>query len=135
MLSDNSAATGGALFMQGGATTFVTNTIIAYSRTGGNCSGTISASIYSISSDFSCAPLLKIDPLLTALGNYGGPTQVHMLKLGSPAIDGVPGTPTPGGDQSGFLRSADGSYDIGAVERQANDSDLAPRLYLPLIKR
>jgi hypothetical protein len=37
--------------------------------------------------------------------------------------------------QRGFPRPPDGSYDIGALERQANDSDLAPRLYLPLIKR
>ena len=49
-----------------------------------------------------------LDPLLTALGNYGGPTQVHMLKRG---------------------------YDIGAVERQMGDSDLTPSLYLPLVVR
>jgi hypothetical protein len=77
-----------------------------------------------------------LDPLLTGLGNYGGPTLVHMLKLGSPAIDGVVGTDAPTADQRGAPRpNPFGSFDIGAVERQPNDSDLAPRLYLPLIVR
>ena len=71
-----------------------------------------------------------------ALGNYGGPTMVHMLKLGSPAVDGIVGSDAPATDQRGLPRPGpDGSYDIGAVERQPTDSNLAPRLYLPLIKR
>jgi hypothetical protein len=76
-----------------------------------------------------------LDPLLTALGNYGGPTPVHMLKLGSPAIDGVVGNDAPATDQRGKPRPQGGGYDIGAVERQPSDSDLVPRVYLPLILR
>ena len=76
-----------------------------------------------------------LDPLLTALGNYGGPTQVHMLKSLSPAKDGIVGTDAPGTDQRGVLRPQDLGFDIGAVERQPGASDLAPRLYLPLIRR
>jgi len=147
-LSSNSATTGGALYMLSGYPTLLTNTIIAYRPAGGNCSGTISSSIYSISSDNTCAlaGLVKtlnpnnLDPLLTALGNYGGPTLVHMLKLGSPAIDVIPkftngcGT-TVSTNQRGAPRPINGKCDIGAVERQLADSDLAPRLYLPLIVR
>ena len=77
----------------------------------------------------------NVDPMLTALGNYGGPTQVHMLKLGSPAIDGVAGSDAPTTDQRGLPRPQGGSYDIGSVKRQPTDSDLVPRLYLPLVQR
>jgi hypothetical protein len=141
-LSNNSAATGGALFMESGITTVLTNTIVAYSSAGGNCSGTITAAKFSLSSDNSCALTGPVnghnpnglDPLLTALGNYGGPTLVHMLEPGSPAIAGVLGNDAPATDQRGQPRpGSDGSYDIGAVERQPTDSDLAPRVYLPLI--
>ena len=70
-----------------------------------------------------------------ARGNYGGPTQVHMLKLGSPAIDGVVGNGAPSTDQRDFVRPQGNGYDIGAVERQSTDSDVAPWIYLPLILR
>jgi hypothetical protein len=73
---------------------------------------------------------------LTGLGNYGGPTLVHMLEHNSPAIAGVVGNDAPGTDQRGQPRSGpDGSYDIGAVERQPADSHLAPWLYVPLLRR
>ncbi len=42
----------------------------------------------------------------------------------------------PLAEQRGFPRPGpDGSYDIGAVERQPSDVDVIPRLDLPLIKR
>ena len=143
-LSNNSAPTGGALFMESGITTVLTNTIVAYSYAGGNCSGTLTAAKFSLSSDNSCALTglvnghnpNSLDPLLTGLGNYGGPTLVHMLNLGSPAIAGVVGNDAPAIDQRGQPRpGTDGSYDIGAVERQRDDSSLAPRVYLPLVMR
>jgi predicted outer membrane repeat protein len=144
-LSSNSAASGGALFMQSGYTATLTNTIVADSPTGGNCSGPISSSAYSISSDLTCALsglVHGVNPnglilLLTGLGNYGGPTQVHMLRLGSPAIDGIVGSNAPVTDQRGHPRPVDGDgdtvigYDIGAVVRQPSDSSLAPLLFLP----
>ncbi len=145
-LANNSATVGGALYMAAGHQTVLTNTILADSPTGGNCFGTITASKFTFSSDNSCAlpagNTIKgqnpngLDPLLTALGNYGGPTQVHMIKSDSPAKDGVVGSDAPLIDQRGLPRPGpDGSYDIGAVERQPNDSDLAPRIYLPLLLR
>jgi hypothetical protein len=144
-LSGNRATTGGALFMESGYTTVLTNTILAYSPSGGNCSGTLTASKFTFSSDNTCAlPSANtihglnpngLDPLLTGLGNYGGSTQVHMLKLGSPAIDGIVGSDAPATDQRGLPRPQGNGYDIGAVERQPSDSDLAPRVYLPLSTR
>lgn len=81
-LSNNSANSGGALFILSGCTTALTNTIVAYSPSGGNCNGAISASRYSLSSDLTCALTgtvknmnpNNVAPLLTALGNYGGQT-------------------------------------------------------------
>ncbi len=144
-LSGNAATTGGALYTSDGATTVLTNTILAYSPTGGNCVGSIAASKFTFSSDNTCAlPAANtikgmnpngLDPLLMALGNYGGPTQVHMLKLGSPAIDGVVGSDAPSTDQRGLPRPQGGGYDIGAVERQPSDVDIIPKLWLPLIVR
>ena len=134
-LSGNSAALGGALRAETIARTILTNTIVAYSTSGGNCSGPVASSKYSIDSDGTCAlggtGDMQGDPLLTALGNFGGATLVHMPKTGSPAIDGVFGNDAPGKDQRGKNRPAPPRYDNGAVERQPNDSSLAPRLYLP----
>jgi hypothetical protein len=119
------------------------NTLIADSPSGGNCQGkAVTSSKYSLSSDNTCAlagvgDRNGVDASITGLGNYGGPTQVHMLKAGSPAIDGVVGSDAPATDQRGWARPQGGGYDIGAVERQPTDSDipLLPGLYLALILR
>jgi hypothetical protein len=58
-----------------------------------------------------------------------------MLRLGSPAIDGIVGNDAPSTDQRGLPRPQGGGYDIGAIERQPSDSDLTPRVYLPLVQR
>jgi len=102
---------------------------------------------------------LHADPLLAALGNYGGPllgadnrpTLVHMPKAGSPAIDGVVGSDAPSTDQRGVPRPQNGGqgggYDIGAVEVTAADlvtptptptatpAGAIPRAYLPFLRR
>ncbi len=142
-VSNNGAAIGGAVFMLGTADTALTNTVLAYSARGGNCSGTVTASKDSLSSDDTCGlggPVKGLnpnglDPLLTALANFGGLTQVHMLKLGSPAIDGVAGNDAPAFDQRDAPRPAFAGYDIGAVERQPTDTGLAPWLWLPTVRR
>jgi hypothetical protein len=120
------------------------NSLVAYSPNGGNCGGaaltTNNSDKDSLSSDNTCAlsgpgSQNNVDPLLTALGNYGGSTQVHMLKPGSPAIDGVSGSDAPATDQRGKPRPQGSGYDIGAVERQPGDIDAIPRLWLPIILR
>ncbi|MDN5925342.1 MAG: hypothetical protein L0H70_10150, partial [Xanthomonadales bacterium] len=68
-----------------------------------------------------------LDPLLGPLSNYGGPTDVMLPQLGSPAIDGTacqwtqqqPGYPfadAPSTDQRGVLRPQGMACDIGAAE-------------------
>jgi hypothetical protein len=67
--------------------------------------------------------LLDKDPMLGPLANNGGPTQTMALLPGSPAINAgnnllavdAQGNPLTT-DQRGFLRVADGTVDIGAVE-------------------
>lgn len=68
---------------------------------------------------------VPIDPLLAALGNYGGPTQTHRLLPGSPAIDAgsdalavdTVGDPLANDQRGvGFPRIAGSAVDIGSVE-------------------
>ena len=140
-LANNSAADGDGIFQLTDSAMSLNNSIIAYSATGSNCSGSISTAQYSLSSDSSCTltgtgNLASTDPLLSALDNYGGPTLVHMLKTGSPAINAVGGG-APANDQRGVTRPqpAAGLPDMGSVERRASDSDFPPRLYLPVVRR
>ena len=56
------------------------------------------------------------NPLLTPLGNYGGPTQTMALLPGSAAIDAGTSTDAPSTDQRGESRF--GAFDIGAFESQ-----------------
>ena len=59
----------------------------------------------------------NVDPLLTALGDFGGSTQVRMLQADSPAINAaVVGANSPARDQRGIVRPFGGAPDIGAVE-------------------
>jgi len=59
-----------------------------------------------------------LDPLLTALGNYGGPTQTMVLQKGSPALDvGSNGLGLTNDQRgAGFPRVVNGTADIGATE-------------------
>jgi hypothetical protein len=139
--SGNSARSGGGMqLLAGSAPITLTNTIVAYSPSGGNCNGAITAAKYSLSSDLTCAlpgagNLLNTDPLLTGLGNYGGLTLAHMPKANSPAIDGVVGSDALTTDQRGLPRPVLPGFDIGAIERQPNDIDIVPHLWAPLARR
>lgn len=119
--SNNTAPQGGALYILPAATAVLTNTILAYSPSGGNCNGKINSAKYSISSDKTCALAGAgdhngLDPLLKPLGFYGGPTKTNVPKIGSPAIDGVIGNDAPPADQRSIPRPQGSGYDIGAVE-------------------
>jgi hypothetical protein len=64
-----------------------------------------------------------LDPKLSALGNYGGPTKTHAPLAGSPTIDAgsnalaVDANNNPlTADQRGLARTVNGKVDIGAVE-------------------
>lgn len=62
------------------------------------------------------------DPMLTGLGNFGGPTATALPLSGSPVIDQGNLAFCPLIDQRSFDRS-DGACDIGAVERLPEDVD------------
>ena len=124
----------------------ITNTIVANSPTGGNCnnwSGSLTqltSGGHNLSSDLSCtltgtADANGFNPLLTGLGHYGGPTEVHLPKLGSPAIDQATSIGTTIFDQRHLIRPRGAGYDIGAVERQPDDYDLVPKVFLPAALR
>jgi hypothetical protein len=61
-----------------------------------------------------------LDPLLSGLGNFGGPTQTHALQAGSPALNAGNNNAALTADQRGgtFVRVSGASADIGAFEAQ-----------------
>lgn len=63
-------------------------------------------------------PHSQVDPLLGALGNYGGSTQSFALRPGSPAIDAGDDSVCPATDQRGIERPQGAHCDIGAFESQ-----------------
>lgn len=66
----------------------------------------------------------RLATLLAPLGDYGGKTKTHALKVGSPALDAGKGSLTDAQDQRGYAREydlsvadgIDGYRDIGAYE-------------------
>src|SRR5262249_59336165 len=70
-----------------------------------------------INSDLVGTSTNPIDPMLSPLGFYGGPTQTHLLLPGSPALAAgdIAFAALPY-DQRGYDRIVNGSVDIGAVE-------------------
>jgi len=133
--SSNSAGKGANILTSGGRAT-VQNSIMANSPREANCSGAITSNGYNMSSDGTCAfynsgDRNNTDPLLGALGNYGGPTQTIPLLSGSPAIDA--GNPSGCTDGQGHLLKTDQrgqprpdkkedttGCDMGAYERQTD---------------
>ena len=108
----------------------LTNTIVA-NNVGSQCGGT--ADFVSLGnnldSDSTCGltdpdDLPGVDPKLFPLDNHGGPTQTHLPKPASPAIDAGDDALAPATDQRGTTRPQGAASDIGAVERTA--TDLAP---------
>lgn len=104
---------GGGILLDFTATLFIDNTIIA-----GNTSNVTSEpniggfGLVSTSG----ANLTSGDPLLTPLGDFGGPTETMVPTAGSPAGGtGIPTANTPALDQRGFPRII-GILDLGAVE-------------------
>jgi hypothetical protein len=106
------------------------NTIVASSKSGANCAGTIISKGHNLSDDGSCGLAGTGDLNNTAAGldpagltSNGGATQTVDLLPGSPAIDAVPladCTDTSGAsvatDQRGIGRPQGAACDIGSVE-------------------
>lgn len=122
--SGNSSAfnVGGGIYNDAAATlTSITNTFIANSPTGGNCTGTIPAGSGNLASDATCnaawGTITAGTHYNTTLASNGGLTQTHALIVvaGNPAIDtgGACGLAT---DQRGVTRPQGAACDIGAYE-------------------
>jgi hypothetical protein len=108
-ISANSAATGGGLAnARNTATVTLTNTIVAGQTAGGDVTGNYTGSNNLIGPN--------VNPLLSPLGNYGGPTKTMALLPGSPAIGGGTATGAQPFDQRGQPRF--GHVDIGAFQSQ-----------------
>ena len=131
-IADNSAFNGGGIQAAGPVT--MADTIVGYNTltggTGADFDGSISNdSGYNLIADSTGSSgftqpsdLLDVDPLLSALGNWGGPTQTISLLPGSPAIDSGSNalaafdSTALATDERGDPRINNGIVDIGAVE-------------------
>jgi hypothetical protein len=141
--ASNGTGTGGGLFNNGG-TFNVQNTIIAnntadtdpdasgsFSEPGGNGYNLITNNS---SGSFSSGnhDQIGVDPFLSVLGNFGGPTKT-MLPLGfpesaNPAIDNGLASIAPVTDQRGVIRpdETEANVDIGAVETTGMSVSISP---------
>jgi hypothetical protein len=130
-VSANSAPAGGGLInVNNSATVTLTNTIVAKQTSGGDISGAVRpASANNLIGNGSGMTGISngsngnqvgtasapIDPKLSTLGDYGGPTMTMVPLPGSLAIGGgTTGSGIPSTDQRGFAR--DSSIDIGAFQ-------------------
>jgi hypothetical protein len=112
---------GGSQIDNNSGTLSLENSILAYSGSGSNASGTITDDGYNISSDGSAnfgggSSYNFTDPLLGPLANNGGPTLTMALLPNSPAIDSGVTNNAPATDQRGYARPAGSGFDIGAFE-------------------
>jgi len=87
----------------------------------GSSSSNGNGNLVETSSGFAGSIVSTADPMLTSLGNFGGPTPTMFPLPGSPAIDAIACTNAPPTDQRGYLRPDPGNTsatpcDIGAVE-------------------
>ncbi|HEX2905234.1 MAG TPA: choice-of-anchor Q domain-containing protein, partial [Phototrophicaceae bacterium] len=108
---------GAGLYITRGATTNMTNSIIANSQSG-DCiqnGGTITLTEKNLIEDGSCGATLSGDPLLDPLADNGGPTLTHALQYGSPALNAVTEN-CLATDQRGLTRPRGNGCDLGAFE-------------------
>lgn len=141
-LVNNSAVNrGGGIYINGNTTFTLHNSIVASNQSGvGNqdlwikTNPTVTVTHSLIRDDVGLAAwgitttggnILGVDPKLSALGNYGGPTRTHLLAADSVAIDAAASS-LLSTDQRGQMRVVGGAADIGAVEMQAAVPSTAP---------
>ncbi|MBI5963832.1 MAG: S-layer homology domain-containing protein [Chloroflexi bacterium] len=120
-LSGNSAnGVGGGIRNED--TMLYSNTIVANSISGGDCSNlwTISTNTNNLVEDGSCGATLSSDPNLGSLASNGGGTQTMALLPGSPAIDAGDDATCAVTDQRGITRPQGAHCDIGAYELDVN---------------
>jgi hypothetical protein len=106
-VSRNLSPLGGGIYQQGG-TLVIFNSIVAGNNqdVGGDIHGTAA---------FTGANIINVDPWLSPLGDYGGPTLTMPPQPGSPAID-AGATTGFFTDQRGYPRVRGIAPEIGATE-------------------
>jgi len=141
-ISGNTAPGGAGIYNASGHAVTVSNTIVARNilsgtgNTGPDAFGSINSLGYNLigqtdgstgwnTYDLTGTASKPLDPKLSPLGNYGGPTQTMALLPGSPALNAgwsalaVDGNDNPlTTDQRGLPRIYGPSVDIGAYESQ-----------------
>lgn len=124
-IAGNSATAAGGGFYASYSLINLSNTIIAGSSSGGDCTavgGTLATNVRNLIQDDSCGGVADLsgDPNLGPLQNNGGTTETHALLTSSIAIDaGNNGAAIAAGltgDQRGWPRIQGANVDIGAYE-------------------
>lgn len=149
-IANNSARYGGGIARYGPATVRFYNTILANNGENGNCwmvdpnvtDPPISLGFNLSNDDDADCNLTQpsdrknVDPQLSALGDWGGPTQTMLPASTSPAVDRGQCDPDTRSDQRGLPRLQGPACDIGAVEVQATEAQPPVHsVFLPLVKR
>jgi hypothetical protein len=122
-ISANTASGGGSGLANTGGTATITDSIVYddFDYTGGADLYVPAGSLSSTHSDISGGPdtgasgNIDAEPLLAALGSYGGSTQTMALLPGSPCLGGGTNSGATT-DQRGIAVPQSGRYDIGAFE-------------------
>ena len=117
------------------------NSIVANAVAGSDCAGDITSAGGNIDEDGSCGldpelgDLPETDPMLGGLANNGGPTDTHLPRAGSPAINAIALDACRDAkgvrllvDQRGVRRPQGGACDIGSVEVAVSTRSLISRI-------
>lgn len=126
-ITGNSGTTSGGLDSQGGVN--LQNTILALNLNNGqpsDCSGTVNSSGHNLVGSLSGCTIVgnetgniyNQDPLLSPLEDMGGPSPLHLLQPGSPAVDSGNDATCEFLDQRELSRPQFASCDIGSAEAQ-----------------
>ncbi len=131
-LSDNLATVGGGLWINSFGVLYFSNSIIANSQVGVDCSSgrtiPVSNNINNLVETGNCSALFSDDPKLQPLDYYGGETRTQAIPVESPAYNKGDNVTCEAKDQRGVSRPQDGACDIGAFEYRGGTS-----VYLPLV--
>ena len=120
VVSGNIAGAAGGGISHDVGTATLRNSIIA-GNTAADCAGAVVSFDNNLDGNDTCRlvasnDLPGVDPQLDPLAQNGGPTQIHALLPGSPAINAGSDPDAPATDQRGFPRV--GTSDMGAFELQ-----------------
>jgi hypothetical protein len=130
-ISGNSAVSVGGILSDGPAASIGDSIVAGNSATSGpgpDASGLFATQGHNLvgkpdgSTGWGDVDLLRVDPLLAPLSDYGGPTWTMALLPGSPAIDAGTATGAPATDQRGVSRPQGAGYDIGPSRAGASPS-------------